>query len=84
MKTKTPTFTIDADSFKAMLEPWHEALRKAKGNLPPNPNLLDLSRAVFRTGLNYQQREAWTDVAHEIKDYMGVDNLCEVNVLVKL
>jgi len=67
-----------------MLEPWHEAIRKAKENLPPNPNLLDLSRAVFRTGLNYQQREAWSDIAHEIKDYMGVDNLCEVNVSVKL
>ena len=84
MKATTPTFTITADSFKAMLQPWHEALRKAKTNLPTNPNLLDLSRAVFRTGLNYKQREAWTDVAHEIKDYMGVDNLCEVNVSIQL
>lgn len=81
---KTTTFTITATAFKAMLEPWHEAIRKAKGNLPPNPNLLDLSRAVYRTGLNYSQREAWADIAHEIKDYMGVDNLCEVNVSVQL
>lgn len=81
---KTTTFTITATAFKTMLEPWHESIRNAKGNLPPNPNLLDLSRAVYRTGLNYSQREAWADIAHEIKDYMGVENLCEVNVKIQL
>ena len=62
------------------VKPWADRIRMAKDSLPENPNLLDLSRAVFRTGLSFDEREKWADIAHEIADYMGVDNLCEVPV----
>ena len=66
------------------LKPWASRIRMAKDALPENPNLLDLSRAVFRTGLSFDEREKWSDIAHEIANYMGVDNLCEVPVRIDL
>ena len=40
---------------------------------------------MFHSGmLSSAERSQWADKAHEIKDYMGVDNLCEVPVRIDL
>lgn len=80
--TTEKTFTITASSYT--LKPWFGEIMEVSSSLPPSPTLMDLSRAVFKTGLSYDEREAWADIAHEIKDYMGVDNLCEVNIAIEL
>lgn len=63
------------------LERWNACIQKARESLPETTDLLELSRAMFRTGmLSSAEREQWVDKAHEIKDFMGVDDLCKVPV----
>ena len=63
------------------LDQWSECIRKAKESLPETTDLLELSLAMFHSGmLSSAERSQWADKAHEIKDFMGVDNLCEVPV----
>jgi hypothetical protein len=64
---------------------WTECIRKAKESLPETTDLLELSLSMFHSGmLSSAERSQWADKAHEIKDYMGVDNLCEVPVRIDL
>ena len=78
------SLTISASTLPTLLGPWHDSIRRAKASLPDCATLLDLSRAIYRTGLDYSRREAWADVAHELKYMAGADNLCEVFVTVNL
>ena len=85
LNTRRPkVFVFGMDCPINGLKPWAARIRMAKDALPENPNLLDFSRAIFRTGLSVDEREKWSEIAHEIADYMGVDNLCEVPVRIDL
>ena len=39
---------------------------------------------MLRSGLSKAECEQWIDIAHELKDFMGADNLCEVPVRIDL
>ncbi len=53
--------------------------------LSETTDLLELSLEMFHSGqLSSAERAQRTNKAHEIKDFMGMDNLCEVPVRIDL
>ena len=83
-QARPTVFVFGMDCPLVGLKHWAEHLRKVKDSLSANPDLLELSRAMLRSGLSKAECEQWVDIAHEIKDFMGVDNLCEVPVRIDL
>ncbi len=64
---------------------WTECIRKAKESLPETTDFLTLSLGMFHSGqLSSAECAQRTNKAHEIKDFMGMDNLCEVPVRIDL
>ncbi len=80
-------FVFDGNSPIEGLEPWYQYIRKVKDFVyeNENPTLFELSSAILnKCGLAYEVRGKWVDKAHEIREYMGVANLCEVPIRIEL
>jgi len=82
------TLTIDSSTYPNILGPWHNHIKRAwniTSAKTSEPTLFDLTRTMLVScGLPVEERRQWVDLAHEMREFLGKANLCDISISVNL